>query len=218
MHSLGSTAVGPRPPLPLSALNGRGGVVRFTVRDVEAMLEIGILREDATTELLHGIVVLKDRSDVGEEPTVISNNHRLSVNKLTALAVRVNSDDQHVQTQNPIVCGEYEVPEPDFAILRGPVGALKDRLPTGADVTCVVEVAHSSLERDSEEKLQIYAAAGVPQYVVLNLRDRTAQLYVSPDPAAGTYRHVSVLSEAEDLALSLPTGGTLTLRVSELLP
>lgn len=208
----------PKPPVPRSALNGKGAVVRFTLRDVEAMLEMGIIPEEATTELLGGVIVLKDRSGQGDEPTVIGIGHRLSVNKLTNLAGRINTPIQHIQVQNPLVCGDDEVPEPDFAIVRGSVESFPGCLPTGTDATCVVEVADSSLERDVEEKLPTYAAAGVPQYVVLNLRNRTAQVYADPDPAAASYRTSAVLAEDQALSLDLPDGGHLVLPVRDLLP
>jgi hypothetical protein len=193
-------------------------MVRFTVRDVEAMLGTGILPEDATTELLHGVIVMKDRSDLGDEPTVIGKKHRYVVTQLTNLAGQINSPHEHVQIQNPVVCGDDEAPEPDFAIVRGPVGSFKDSLPMGTDVTCVIEVADSSLERDSEEKIDIYAAAGVPQYLVLNLRNRTAQSHSDPDDAAAKYRLVSVIDESADLQLRLPSGGTFCVRLATLLP
>jgi Uma2 family endonuclease len=199
-------------------LAGRGALVRFTVDDVLAMIDAGIIAEDATTELLHGMLVRKDRSDLGDDPTVIGKKHRLVVNKLTDLAMRINSVQQHIQIQNPVICGEDEAPEPDFAIVRGPIDAYADRLPIGADVTCVAEVADSSLERDADEKLSVYAAAGVLQYIVLNLRNRTAQVYAEPDLHAATYRSTMVLAESQILYLTLAADRTLAVPLAELLP
>ena len=191
--------------------------MRFTVDDVMAMIEAGIIPEDATTELLHGMLVRTDRSDLGDDPTVIGKKHRRVVTALTELAGRINTDQQHVQIQNPVICGDDEAPEPDFAIVRGSRRAFPDRLPTGSDVTCVLEVADSSLERDAEEKLAIYASAGVPQYVVLNLRNRTAQVYTEPDLSTATYRSATVFAEAESLPLNLAGGATLAVPLVDLL-
>jgi Uma2 family endonuclease len=191
--------------------------VRFSVADVQSMMEAGILPEDATTELLHGIIVLKDRSDSGEEPTMIGRKHRIAVNKLTYLAASINSQNQHVQIQNPLICGDDEAPEPDFAVIRGPIDRYQDRLPNGADATCVIEVADSSLERDLEEKLEIYAAGGVQHYVVLNLRDRTAIEYRKPN-AAGSFAPPTVLSEHDTLSITLDSDGRYDVAVRDLLP
>lgn len=217
-HGTLGTAVRPGPPLPRSAISGPGGVVRFTVRDAMAMVEMGLIPEDATTELLHGVLVLKDRSGSGEPLISHGKKHRKCVVQLTALAARINGPAQHVQIQLPLVCGEDQGPEPDFAIVRRTPDDYDEGHPTGTDTTCVIEVADSSLERDAEEKLAIYAAADVPQYVVLNLRNRTAQVYDDPDPASATYRSPSVVAEGDDLHLNLADGGRLTVPVRELLP
>jgi hypothetical protein len=217
-YATSSATLPPRLPVPPSALNGRGALVRFTVRDMRAMLEQGVIPEDATTELLHGVIVLKDRSDRGDEPTVHGTKHRKCVSRLAELGSRIDSSAQHVQTQLPLICGDDEAPEPDFAVVRGTVDTYDAQLPTGRDATCVVEAADSSLERDVEEKVGIYAVCGVPQYVVLNLRDRAARLYTDPDPSAAAYRSVSILPETADLHLLLPSGSPFVVRVADLLP
>ena len=60
-------------------------------------------------------------------------------------------------------------------ILRENLQAYRQRLATAADAWCVVEVADSSYERDRGEKYRAYAAAGVEQYIIINLRNRTAE-------------------------------------------
>ena len=194
-------ASSPPAPVPPSALAGRGPLVRFTVDDVQAMLRAGLLPEDASTELLDGCIVRTDKSAQGGDPRMHSPGHRYTVTQLTDLAGIINSTDRHVQIQLPIVCGPTQMPEPDFAIVRGPRTAYADRLPTAADTLCIVEVADSSLERDREEKLPVYARAGVPRYIILNLRNRTAEVYGRIDQTAGTL----VLTE------EVRTDGTLAL-------
>ena len=175
------------PAVPPSALAGRGPLVRFTVDDVQAMLRAGLLPEDASTELLDGCIVRTDKSAHGGDPRMHSPGHRYSVTQLGELSSKINSPDRHVQTQLPIVCGSSQMPEPDFAVVRGTNAEYMDRLPTAADALCVVEVADSSLERDRDEKLPAYARAGVPQYVILNLRNRTAEVHEQPDRSTGQY-------------------------------
>ena len=51
--------------VPLLALAGRGGLVRFAVDDRQAMLRAGRVDEDATTELLDGSIVHANRSALG---------------------------------------------------------------------------------------------------------------------------------------------------------
>jgi len=213
-----STSIADRfvpPPEPFLA--GRWRVVRFTRRDVEALLRQGIIPEDASTELLNGLIVLKDRAARGEDPPMIGNEHRKSVERLSNLRSGINGARRHVQSQEPLVCGETDVPEPDFAVLRGTLDDYDD-LPTAADAWCVVEVADASYERDAGDKLTLYARAGVRQYVILNLRNRTAEVYANPDTAAGTYPLPQVIAEGESLSLRVGDGEHFTVLLTDLLP
>ena len=80
----------------------------------------------------------------------------------------------------------------------------------------MVEVADSSLRFDTGEKLAWYAAAGVPEYWVLDVNGRQLLVYRDPDPAGRTYRTQLTFAEAESVSpLAAPTA---SLRVADLLP
>ncbi len=147
-------------PLPEQFLDGRWRVPRFTYQDAEALLRLGIIPEDASTELLNGLIVLKDRAATGEDPFMIGKDHRKAVERLSDLRIRINDGRRHVQSQQPLVCSETHVPEPDFAVIRGTLDDYAG-IPTAADTFSVVEVADASYERDAGEKLAGYARAGV---------------------------------------------------------
>ena len=144
--------------------------------------------------------------------------HKLVVAALTALAGRINSDICHLQIQLPVSCPPDSEPEPDASIVRGTPRDYRDRLPGPADVSCVVQVAHSSLQRDREVKLPIYAAADLSQYVLINLENNTIEVYTDPEPAAEQYRTKATLDRQQALALRLPQGGAFTLAAVEVLP
>lgn len=154
----------------VSAAAGKASFVRISVDQYQKMIDTGILPEDSSVELLHGMLVRKDRSAIGEDPLGQSPLHRQAIVKLTALASRINTATRQLQVQLPIVVAPDHEPEPDGAVVVGRYENFNDRLPSAAEVPCVIEVAHSSLERDEEDKLPIYAAAGIPQYLIVNLR------------------------------------------------
>jgi len=122
-----------------------------------------------------------------------------------------------MKLQVPIACPPDGEPEPDASIVRGTPRDYEGRLAGPGDVTCVIEAAHGSLERDRQEKLPIYAAAGVPQYVIINLQNRTAEVYESPDPVGAQYRSRATLEAGQTLSLRLPDG-VFEVKVSEILP
>ena len=66
-------------PPPESLLSGRWRLVSFTRKDAQAMVRVGIIPEDASTELLNGWIVLKDRSARDQDPTRIGQDHRQCV-------------------------------------------------------------------------------------------------------------------------------------------
>jgi Uma2 family endonuclease len=55
----------------------------------------------------------------------------------------------------------------------------------------LIEAAESSLPRDQEVKMPIYAAAGIPEYWIADLVNET--LIVHRDPQPGGYRDVKSL-------------------------
>ncbi len=202
---------------PQEFVDGRWKLPRFTRKDAEALVRLGIIPEDASTELLNGAIVLKDRADRGQDITMIGNEHRKAVERISALRKRIDDARRHVESQQPLVCTETHVPEPDFMVLRGPLDDYAD-LPMAADAFCVVEVADASYERDAGEKLTAYARAGVAQYIILNLRNRTAEVYAAPDTAAGTYPPPLVVTAEQSLTLRVGDGETLDVLLRDLLP
>jgi len=103
-------------------------------------------------------------------------------------------------------------------VLRGPRIDYRGKRPTAADAFCVVEVADSSYEHDAGEKLFGYARAGIPQYIIINLRNRTAEVYTHPDQAAGTYPPALILSEGQELSLCVGETEFFSVPPNDLLP
>lgn len=194
----------------------RAHIVPLTVEQYARMIAAGIVPEDTSVELINGALVRKDRSTLGEEDMGQSPLHSLVVSLLAALAGRVGGD-RHMRIQAPLECPPDAVPEPDAAIVRGGPRDYSARLPRGRDAVTVVEVAHSSLVRDREDKLPIYAAAAIPQYVIINLQSECVEVYEDPDPSAEVYRTKRTLTRGAILGLGLD-GDALTVLVDALLP
>jgi len=101
-----------------------------------------------------------------------------------------------VRVQNSIGLPSSEsAPEPDLAwVARRDYSQGR---PTGDDVLLVVEVAESSLAYDCGEKAELYAAAGIADYWVVNLIERTVE--VRRDPANGRYRSLQTFAGDEEV-------------------
>lgn len=190
----------------------------ITIEQYQRMIEEGIVPEDSTIELLRGLLVRKDRGVLGEDLTYHASLHVMIVSLITRVAARINSDSCHLNVQLPVLCPPDSAPEPDGSIVRGTPHDYVTRIPVAADVSCVIEAAHSSLERDREDKLPIYAAAAIAQYVLVNLQNNTIEVHTDPDPATETYRSKATLERGQPLTLRLPGPDTMTIDAAELLP
>jgi hypothetical protein len=204
-------------PMPEEFSRGRWLFPKLTRSDAEAMMRLGIIPEDASTELLNGLIVHKDRAAVGENPLMVGREHRKCVEQLSDLRIQIRSEVRHVQSQQPLVCSETHVPEPDFAVIRGTLDDYTD-LPTAADAWCVVQVADASYERDAGEKLRGYARAGIEQYIIINLRNRTAEVYTRPDREAGGYPRPTVIAADAALPIRVGTEEFFSVPMSQILP
>jgi Uma2 family endonuclease len=179
---------GQSPSLSVADAVAGASLMPLTVDQYAQMIRDGIVSEDATVELLRGVLVHKDRSSPGEEPMGHSPLHSLVISLLIRLARRIENAQRFVRVQLPVICPPDGAPEPDASVTRGSERDYADRLPTALDVFSVMEVAHSSIGRDQQDKLPIYAAARIPQYVILNLNNDTAEVYEDPDAASERYR------------------------------
>ena len=117
----------------------------------------------------------------------------------------------HVRVQKPMVFGLHIDPEPDIAVVRGRPADYTTHPTTAA---LIVEVSDTSLKYDTTKKLGLYAAAGIPEYWVLDLNGR--QLLVFRDPGAGGY--ATKLTLSADGAVSPLAAPDATIRIADLLP
>ena len=124
----------------------------------------------------------------------------------------------HLQAQAPLTIAPRHEPEPDALIVRGRPRDYASRHPEPADVSCVVEVADSSLERDRTTKLRTYAAAGIPQYCLIDLRARRIEVHQDPEPERGVYRDLREVAAGSTVDLLLPDGRRFEVAAADLLP
>jgi Uma2 family endonuclease len=176
---------------------------RFTVAEVERMVETGLLAEDEPVQLIDGELILM--SPQGPEHSAIMED----------LAERLRGayrDIGHPRLQSPVRASDTSMPEPDIAVVRG---ARRDYLhahPDGGDTLLVVEIAMTS-QRVDRTKAAVYAAAGVPEYWIVDLAARCVEAHRNAHD--GRYTSVTTLLESATLS---PPGTALEWRVADLLP
>lgn len=202
-------------------VDDRAVVLPLTVGKYHRMITAGVVPEGEPYELLNGYVIHKDRSAAGEGAMTVGPEHAWAIRELTELDPRLRRLGCHMQIQLPVTLPPWNEPEPDAAIIIGTKDDYRGRHPGAKDVLCVIEVADSSLHRDRTAKLRIYAASGIPRYLIINLPDYVIELHTRPMAGSGRvarYGHVDVLKPGQKVELPAPHGKRVKIPVRQLLP
>lgn len=155
------------------------------------LVEEGLIAPDDRVELLEGIIV----SMAPQQP-----GHAATVWRVGGILDRLVGQRAMVRSQLPFLAGAKSVPEPDLAV----VPWNEDEWSTEHPDRCLlaVEVSDSSLAQDRLTKSRIYAAAGVADYWIVNLRNRTVEWFSAPDAAARVYAASGVAAGPEHLTFT----------------
>lgn len=137
--------------------------------EYDVLVEQGVLGPDDRVQLLEGELVEMSP----QKPPHAGIVERLNERLMPALVGRFR-----VRVQLPLVAGEYSEPEPDLAVV--PIDEPRDRHPERAGL--VIEVAHETLRLDLGRKARIYAAAGVPEYWVIDVHADLVHVHTGPSP------------------------------------
>lgn len=184
---------------------------RWSRLEYDRLIEEGVFQPGERLELLAGQLVVR-------EPQ--GTPHATGIRLVTRALREVFADDRWiVDMQLPVALDEESEPEPDVTVTAGDP---RDYLPSHpARPVLVVEVAEANLALDRKEKGSLYGRARVPEYWILNLRDRVLEVYREPhpDPSAPhgwAYRSRQSLAAGEHVT---PLGApTARIAVADLLP
>ena len=177
---------------------------RFTVDEYLTMGEAGILYKSDRVELIDGEIIIIPP---------IGDPHEVSTDWLTRLFVPPLIGRAIVRVQGAIRLHDRSAPQPDIAVLRErPLSEVGPYFPP--DVHLVVEVADSTLAYDRGAKLARYAAAGIPEVWIVNLRAREVTSYA--EPSGAEYAAVRAY-QAED-SISPQAFPDVILTVSDFMP
>jgi hypothetical protein len=192
-------------------------LVPLTVEQYHTMLERGILNDGDPVELVEGLLVRKDRSAQGGPPMTHEPPHALAVSRRMKLASAAETLDCHLRVQLPVTLSHVDEPEPDPAIVRGSMEQFGGRHPGPPDVLVVIEVADSSRRYDRGTKLRVYATAGVPTHVIVNVPQDRIEVHTEPVPAEGRYARRTDHSVGETFTLPPREGRALPERMADIL-
>jgi Uma2 family endonuclease len=149
----------------------------WTVAEIEAMVEAGIIDEDERFELIGGEVV--PMSPKGAR-------HELVKSELNRHLQRVAADDVSIAPETTLHLDEKSFVEPDFCVFPRSIMPGDMR---GYDVLLAVEIADTSLRYDLGRKIGTYAAYGIPEVWVINALTLVTRVHKQLGPEG--YRSVA---------------------------
>lgn len=169
----------------------------FTVTQYHQMATAGILCDTDRVELINGDII--DMSPINSE-------HAGMVNRLLRVLTKKLLGKAIMTIQNPIHLDDISEPEPDLTIAKIREDDYISAHPRPKDVFVVIEVADTSLDKDREIKAPLYAKHGIPEYWIVNLKDKQIELF--RQPSNGEYGQALIFSakgkiESEILEFSL---------------
>jgi len=177
----------------------------YTVAEYYGLVDEGVLGEDDHVELLEGVIV-------AGEPQ--NPPHASGVWRVHRALERAVGDRAIVRAQLDYIAGHRSAPEPDVAVVPLDPDGYASAHPTQA--YGLFEIAYSSLLQDRLTKAPIYARNGVPQYVLINLREDCVENYTAPSAPRRRYLERSVLRRGDRLTLvAFPD---VSLAIDDLLP
>jgi Uma2 family endonuclease len=144
---------------------------RFTREEYHRMAEVGILTRRDRVELIRGEIITMSPQ---------GRRHRAFIDNLNQLLITRLAGRAIISIQMPIVLADDTEPEPDVQILRRRAVPYKDREADASDALLLVEVAESSLAYDRATKLRLYAAAGIPEYWVVDCVAESIEVHRAP--------------------------------------
>ena len=176
---------------------------KYTREDCRVLAAAGLLDLERY-ELIDGELVSK----MGK-----SRLHSIVVRLLAKWLAAVFGDD-FLDIEVSVCLDQRNEFEPDAIVLNKPALSILNSLPTAADIRLVAEVSVSTREYDLGPKAARYAAAGIPEYCVLDIDQN--RIVVHRDPSPTGYQSIAAYSANE--ALSPLAAPHAILHLTSLLP
>jgi Uma2 family endonuclease len=166
---------------------------KFTLDDYHRMIDAGIL-DDRAVELLNGEII--EMAPEGE-------SHAYSNTEARDYLIALLGERAKIRDAKPIsLPSSSSEPEPDLAIVH-PLGRVyREHHPYPDDIFWLIEFSDSSLKKDLDPKAKLYAAAGILEYWVVNLKAQ--QVVVFRNPVNDSYQSEQVFTQGNIFPLAFP--------------
>lgn len=159
-------------------------VNRMSLSDYHRLAELGLLPEKI--ELIDGVLINK----IPKSP-----KHAYAVDYLLSVFRNIFQQNFIIRSEQPLSIGNSE-PEPDISIIPGTLDDFRNSHPNTGRLT--VEISASTYELDFQKQF-IYADALVPEYWIINLKEKELEVY--KNPSSGKYLEKKIFRSSDTVGL-----------------
>lgn len=119
---------------------------------------------------------------------------------ITAYLIDALRGAASVIPQGSFPLGKKSEPQPDIAIIEPVDPAALNRTPSPGQIYAVIEIADTSLAKDTGPKLRLYGRFGIADYLVVDLAANALMHYT--EPHAPGYRRRERLTHGQVFSLA----------------
>ncbi|MFZ1494443.1 MAG: Uma2 family endonuclease [Candidatus Competibacter denitrificans] len=168
---------------------------RLSADDFLQMARSGILHEDDRIELIDGDLI--DMAPIGSE-------HASLTDWFTRYLVLAIGQHAIVRIQSSLSLDKHSQPQPDVQVLRAREDYYRKAHPSAEDVLLLIEVSDTTARFDRTVKIPLYARHGVAEVWLVDVAQRSVEVYRDPQPATSTYRQMTAYRRGLLIPQQLP--------------
>ncbi|EDX84830.1 conserved hypothetical protein [Synechococcus sp. PCC 7335] len=165
---------------------------KWTLAEYHRMIDSGVL-DERQVELIKGEII---------EMAPEGSPHSYFVSESGEYLIRLLGEKAKVRYGNPITLPNQSEPEPDIAVVQRLGKAYLQHHPYPENIFWLIEYSNASLNKDLNLKSQVYAEVDIPEYWVVDLKNRL--LIVFREPKSGQYSSRSTYTEGQIAPLAFP--------------
>jgi Uma2 family endonuclease len=144
-------------------------LAKWSIADYHKMIEAGIM-SDRNIQLIDGELI-----EMSPEGVI----HAAYGGSIADYLRQILIGKAWIREAHPITLTNSE-PQPDIAIVKLPKNKYFQNHPKPQDIFWLIEISDTTLAYDLSKKKEIYAAANIPEYWVLDVKDKKLIVFTKP--------------------------------------
>ncbi len=161
---------------------------RFTTADIDRMIAAGILEAEGRWELIDGEIVPMAAQHLP--------HGRIAMKLSAQIYNAIDFNKFEVVSGVTVELSAASRVDPDIVVMRAGV---RSKIVPAEAVLWVIEVSDATRRKDLKVKAPLYAAAGIPEYWVIDIEERVTHIHRGPS-AQGWREPVRVVAFSDAVA------------------